>query len=334
MEVIREPRVTVSDASGAGAARRRATELATDLGFGETDVGRVAVVVTEAATNLAKHASGGEIVLGVLRTNGRRGIGVLALDRGPGIDPAIVLRDGFSTAGSAGTGLGAIRRMATFFDCYSTGGAGTAILATLWPGAAPQVPGLEVEGVNVPHPREEVSGDAWEVDATGGRTIILLCDGLGHGPHAAEASRTAMAAFRDNAALAIEPLVTRIHEALRPTRGAAIAVAEIDRSQGVVRFAGIGNIAGTILSEGGNRNVVSHHGVAGHAARRIQSFTYPWPPNALLVLHSDGLVSQWSLERHPGLMARHPLLIAGILYRDFGRGRDDASVVVARGGVA
>ena len=89
-------------------------------------------------------------------------------------------------------------------------------------------------------------------------------------------------------------------------------------------------IAGTILANGATRSTVSHHGTAGHDARRIQEFTYPWEADALLVLHSDGLVSRWTLERYPGLVSRHPTLTAAVLYRDFRRGRDDTSVVVLR----
>ena len=51
-------------------------------------------------------------------------------------------------------------------------------------------------------------------------------------------------------------------------------------------------------------------------------------------MHSDGLTTHWTLERLPGLAARHPSLIAGVLYRDFKRGRDDVTVVVARGAAA
>lgn len=334
MEVIREPRIAVPDMSAAGAARRRAVELATDLAFDETATGRVALVVTEAATNLAKHAGGGEIVLSALGTNGNRGVGMLALDRGPGMDSATVFRDGFSTAGSPGTGLGAIRRLSTVFDCYSTPGAGTAILATLWAGAPPPASDLVIDGVNVPHPREQVSGDAWDIVSFAGRSTVLVCDGLGHGPHAAEASGVAQKVFRKSAALPVEELVARIHDALRPTRGAAIAVTEIDARREIVRFVGLGNIAGTILSDDTIRNLVSHHGTAGHEVRKIQAFSYPWPAGALLVLHSDGLHLHWSLAKHPGLTARHPMLIAGVLYRDFARGRDDTSVVVARRGGA
>jgi anti-sigma regulatory factor (Ser/Thr protein kinase) len=197
MAMIREPRIAVPDLSATGAARRRATELAVELGFDERDVGRVAVVVTEAATNVAKHGGGGEIVLDALGSDGARGIAVLALDRGPGFDPVIAFRDGFSTAGSPGTGLGAIRRMSTLFDCYSSPGAGTAIAATLWQGdRLPPPSGLVAAGVNVPHPREDVSGDTWDVCSDPQRTVVLVCDGLGHGPQAAEASRVARASFR------------------------------------------------------------------------------------------------------------------------------------------
>lgn len=64
--------------------------------------------------------------------------------------------------------------------------------------------------------------------------------------------------------------------------------------------------------------------------RKIQPYTYSWLPGGLLVMHSDGLGMQWRIERYPGLINKHPSLIAGILYRDFQRGRDDVIVLVAR----
>ena len=68
-------------------------------------------------------------------------------------------------------------------------------------------------------------------------------------------------------------------------------------------------------------------GIAGFL---IQVFTAPWPAGALVLLHSDGLASHWTLDRYPGLSARYPTLVAGVLYRDHRRGRDDTTVVVAR----
>lgn len=332
MEVTEHARVEVSDASAAGRARRIASELAQDLGLQDTDVGRVGIVVTEAATNLVKHAGGGELLIRGLEHEGSRGVGMIALDRGPGLPSvAEAMRDGFSSAGSPGTGLGAIRRQSTLFDLYSLP-IGLAVLSTIWP-APPSVEraGLVSGGINIPHPHEDVSGDGWMVSADADRLVILVSDGLGHGTQAAAASAAAIDVFRRHVSgSAPAALLERIHHALRSTRGAAVAVTEVDRGRGHVRFAGLGNIAGTIVHDGATRSVVSHHGTAGHGTSRIQEFNYPWPPGALLVLHSDGLVSRWTLERYPGLAAHHPALTAAILYRDFRRERDDTSVVVVR----
>ena len=330
MEVSEQRRFTVEEFSAVGDVRRAGIDLSRNLGFGETDAGRVGIVATEAATNLVKHAGGGELLLRSLRAGGVSGIGILALDRGRGIpNVAAALRDGFSQAGSPGTGLGAMRRLSTAFDVYSSPGVGTAVLSAIWP-TPPGDGSMSIGGVNVPHPREEVSGDAWAVKVTRDWTAVLVADGLGHGPNAAQASAAARAVFHQHAGLAPADLMARMHEALRPTRGAAVAVAQIDMTKRLVYFAGIGNIAATIHVDGATRSLVSHHGTLGHDVRRIQEFSYPWPAGALLVLNSDGLVSNWLLDRYPGLAMRDSMLTAGVLYRDFRRGNDDASVVVIR----
>jgi anti-sigma regulatory factor (Ser/Thr protein kinase) len=333
MEVTEYLPIRVADESASGEVRRIALSLARDLGFSEADVGRVGIVATEAATNLVKHSGDGEIHLRVLRNEAAAGVGLLALDRGPGMDDvSSAMRDGFSSAGSPGTGLGAIRRLSDGFDAYSRPGQGTALVATVWPATgSPSPPAWQIGGVNVPYPGETVSGDAWAVSEAFGRSYVLLSDGLGHGTSAAEASAVAGKVFRGSASRSPADALERIHGALRPTRGAAVAVAEVDPGSSVVRFAGIGNISATIITDGATRSLVSHHGTAGHVARRIEEFTYPWSRESLLVLHSDGLTSRWTFERYPGIAFRDPTIIAGILYRDFRRSRDDASVVVVRG---
>jgi hypothetical protein len=167
-----------------------------------------------------------------------------------------------------------------------------------------------------------------------GRILILVADGLGHGQDAAEAALEAVKTFHERAALSPAAIIEAIHVALRSTRGAAVAVAEIVPSQEVVRFTGVGNVSGVVVSAEGSRQMVSYNGTAGHAVRKIQEFAYPWPAGALLILYSDGLISHLRPERYPGLIKRHPDLIAATLYRDYARGRDDATVVVARGGIA
>jgi hypothetical protein len=121
-----------------------------------------------------------------------------------------------------------------------------------------------------------------------------------------------------------------MHAGLRPTRGAAVAVAELVPSERAVRFAGLGNISGAIAGPTDAHSFVSHNGIAGHEMRKIQEFTYQWPVGSLLVMHSDGVSARWDLGRYPGLASRHPSVVAGVLYRDYSRGRDDALVVVVR----
>jgi anti-sigma regulatory factor (Ser/Thr protein kinase) len=327
--------VAVTEASQVGEARRMAASVARRVRLGDTEAGRLAIIVTEAATNLVKHAGGGEIVVRGLGhgESERPGVEVLALDRGPGIpNVAASLRDGHSTAGTTGTGLGAIRRQASMFDLYSVPGGGTALLARVVAARGPAEPPspFAYGAVCVPKPGELRCGDAWAICPRADGVAVLVSDGLGHGAGAAEASEAAVAVFRKLTALRPAGALEIIHTALRPTRGAAVALTEIDLARGLVRFAGLGNIAGAIVTGATVRRMVSHNGTAGHEARRITEFTYPWGDGAVLVEHSDGLVTHWDVSRYPGLLERHPGLVAGVLYRDFQRRRDDVTVLVAR----
>lgn len=330
--------LAVAEASQTGEARRQVIRFASTLGFDDTEAGKLAIVVTEVATNLVKHAKGGELLVRPLADERARGVEILALDGGPGIaNIGASLRDGYSTTGTPGTGLGAVMRLAEQFDIHSQTGMGTAILARLWAGekGRSHARSLEIGGVCVQYPGETQYGDAWALCEQGPRHLILVVDGLGHGQPAADACREAVRAFHSNVSGAPRAILDAIHLALRSTRGAAAAVAEVDLARTQVRFAGVGNIAGVLVSgRGSDRHLVSHNGTLGHEVRRIDEFTYPWLSDGLLVLHSDGLTSRWDLMRYVGLTERHPSLIAGVLYRDARRGRDDVTVVVAREGRA
>ena len=332
--------LAVGDATVTGEARRAAAALAGNLGFDETGRGKAALVATEAATNLLKHATDGELVLQGIESGAAAGLDVLALDRGPGMaDLGRCRADGYSTAGSPGTGLGALARVSDVFDVHSLPEVGTAALARLWsqPGAEAGGPaGLVFGAVSVPLAGEEVCGDAWAIEAAGGRVLVLVADGLGHGPQAAEAAAAAVRVFRESATLGPAELIHASHLAMKSTRGAALAVARIDRERGEVCFAGVGNVAGAVLDAAEDRSasMVSHNGTVGHTIRKVQEFTYPWSPGSLLVMSSDGLGTHWRLGRYAGLALRHPGLVAGALYRDFKRGRDDVTVVAVREGSA
>ncbi|MGC9668577.1 SpoIIE family protein phosphatase [Planosporangium sp. 12N6] len=320
----------VDDAAAAGSVRRAAAALGTGLGLDERRVAELAILGAELASNLHKHARAGQVALRSMRYGDDAGVGLVAVDAGPGMaDAALSRRDGHSTTGTLGIGLGAIDRLATTSDLYSLPGRGTVITAEVW--AASVVADAAVTGLSRPMSGESVSGDAWSARVAE-RLQFMLCDGLGHGPLAAAASRVAVDAFRDGPPGGPAAMVEHLHRALGRTRGGAVAVAELDPETATLRYAGLGNIAGHVVRPdgGGRRGLVALPGIAGHEGRGVREFSYPVARGDLVVMHSDGVTDKWRLTDYPGLMAHTPLVVAATLLRDAGVRRDDATVMVTR----
>ena len=326
--------IGIEDSSQIGEARRSAGAIAAAAGLNETDAGKFAILVTEAATNIAKHAGRGEVMLRSIRTSGVRAAELIAIDSGPGIlDLDRALRDGYSTAGSPGAGLGAFSRLATRFDMYTVPNGGTVLVARIEAPISGERPRrtLDVGVVRASKRGESDCGDDWGIVIDeSGRALLTVVDGLGHGSAAAEAARRAVEIATEHSSNAAGVVVATVHAGLRATRGAALAVAELSADQSSIRFSGLGNIAASVVSPAGSKSLVSHNGIAGHEMRKIQEFPYDWPGDAMLVVHSDGVSSRWDLGRYPGLARRDPSVVAGVIYRDYSRGRDDALVVVVR----
>ncbi len=109
-----------------------------------------------------------------------------------------------------------------------------------------------------------------------------------------------------------------------------MAVAKIDRRSSEVQFAGIGNIAGTIVGPTSTHSMASHSGIVGHQMRHVRQFSYQWPSRGYMVMHSDGLSARWRADAYPGLIGHDPAIVAAVLHRDFARARDDATILVVR----
>lgn len=321
----------VAERSQAGEARRRALIWAESHGCSKELQGQLALVITELAGNLVLHTThGGCLLLRLAEGRGPEAVEVLSLDKGPGsANFGACMQDGYSTAGTTGIGLGVVRRAADFFDVHSQPGTGTALLCMVSSKPDAQQAGSQFGLVSVPVRGEEVCGDTGAmVDAGNGQVRVLLADGLGHGPCAAEASQRAVEIFSEQPRLDLCSLLEAIHHALKATRGAAVAVAEVDRARGRLSYAGVGNIAGHILQGGGaeNTHLVSMNGTLGAVRSRIQEFNYPWNAGSMLVMTSDGIKNHWRMEQYTGITHRHPSLAAGVLFRDHARTTDDATV--------
>jgi anti-sigma regulatory factor (Ser/Thr protein kinase) len=319
----------MDDASRVGEARRHAAQLAHDCGLDETDAGRLALIVTELGTNLARHAVGGSLLLSP--RHARREVEVIAVDKGPGIpDLERSMGDGFSTGGTPGTGLGAVRRLARHFDIHTSVPGGTVILARVGAGPAPAAHSTCTGAVSLAAPGERVCGDGWGFALQGDVAAMVVADGLGHGPDAAEAAAAALEAFAEDPLASPRILLERTHQRLRSTRGAAVMLLQADAAKGVVRSAGAGNVIGRLVSGVSDRAILCQHGTAGVTIRTPEEQTLPWPEHALLVVCSDGIETRWPGTLLAPLLGRDPTLAAAVVVRDHCRGRDDATVAVLR----
>ncbi|MFI0538405.1 SpoIIE family protein phosphatase [Streptomyces sp. WSLK1-3] len=333
---VRDVRVAAEAACARAALDAHATAVA-------------ALVATELATNLVKHAGGGRVLIHLAAPSDTLVedvpcVQIASLDHGPGIDnvPA-AMRDGHSTASSSlGAGLGTCRRISSEFDLHSSPGRGTVAVARIAPAGRPggrrsrgvrSRTGTRAGGITTSLAHAEHSGDAFSHVRSGPLLTLMLVDGLGHGDKAADASTAAVAELRRCAALAPAEILRRLHTALRATRGAAVGVAQLDEDTGRLAFGGVGNIGARLRTGGAWQPLISHPGIVGaHFPATVPVRENGWTPDSLLVLHSDGLPSRWVPPEDPRLGAHDPAVVAAVVLRDAGSAarplRDDASVAV------
>ena len=320
--------IPVTDVSQVGEVRRAVSRLAQTLAMSESRRGDAAIVATELATNLVRHARHGRVLLQVIAHGESAWLELLSVDDGPGMtDVQRCLKDGYSTVGTPGNGLGAVTRLSDGFDIHSTPGKGTVIMSRLAIGP-PSSSAFTIGAVSLPAPGEIVCGDAWHSVERDREIAVMIADGLGHGPDAAVAARLASDVFEGEAFAPAEQFYRSAHRTMTGSRGAALARAVISPT-GDVQYSGIGNIAGSLVSFERSRGLASQNGTVGVQIRsHISTFAHVMPSPGVLLMHSDGITSRWSFDPYPGLLLRHPAVIAGVLTRDFLRGRDDATMLV------
>ncbi|MGR3372955.1 ATP-binding protein [Pseudooceanicola nanhaiensis] len=322
--------IDIDDRSAVAALRRLARRYGSGLGLPERRLEELAIVMTESATNILRYAERGKALIEVIRKPGVDQLALLFTDNGPGIgDMDRMFQDGESSSDSAGLGLGAIRRLSDSFDIFSTPDDGTTIVCTFDARNAPPSQAVEVAGLRVCHPAEEVCGDDWMLRQTRRATDILLCDGLGHGARAAEASAEVIAAAGE---ISTEPGRTMEHmtASLVGTRGAVASMVRIEEPEMKLLYSGLGNITTICIGAQGTKRLAVRDGRIGGAQTRGFEETLQLVPGDLVIMHSDGLKTLRDRNFRPGLLHRSPLLIAGFLLERAFRGRDDASIVVAR----
>jgi anti-sigma regulatory factor (Ser/Thr protein kinase) len=331
-----EKTIEVSEQSQVAEVRRVVADLATAQGMSPVEAGRCALIATETSTNLVKYGKHGFVTVSAFSEWGVAGLQIVAADKGPGFSNFLASsRDGVSTGGSLGIGLGGIMRASDLFEVFTVPGQGSALLCRVAKGhAKPKRPeGALAVGSRRTAMRGQVEcGDAYASTRAGGWQRLCVVDGLGHGPLAARAAAEAIAIVRSSPAAATPmEILARAHEALMSTRGAVMAVAAIDHAAGRLLFSGVGNIAAAIYNGEQTRHLLSVEGVVGYQARTLKMEEQAWDEGCTLILSSDGVSTRWHPSRYPGLLTRHPALVASVIHRDFARDTDDATLLVAKG---
>jgi anti-sigma regulatory factor (Ser/Thr protein kinase) len=342
----------VEDLSHVHAAVTMADAAVTRAGLAPADRASFALIATELATNLVRHARQGRLVATATDPGPAAWVQLAAVDHGPGIpDVAAAMADGYSTANSLGGGLGACRRAAAAFDLWtsaavprtaaasSTSGPGTVVIARIGPGASSNLfsptSHIRVGGILSARAGEQESGDAWGVTWDADTITIVIMDGLGHGPDAARAAANGLHELTTppdpaDPAAPGDPvtLLGRLDRRLLGGRGAVAAVARL--SPGQLAYGGVGNIGARLGPNGRAHGLVSSLGTLGLGQRlRPQASVSPWRGPNLFTAHSDGIRSSWDLSRYPGVTGHDPAVMAALIWRDAAAGHDDAAVVVA-----
>jgi serine/threonine protein phosphatase PrpC len=290
-------------------------------------------VVTELASNLIKHASGGELRLEPIEGAGRTGLRVESLDHGPGIaDFELAARDGYSSVGSLGAGLGAVNRLMDDLEYQPQPGGGSRIVCSRWLRREPRTLESRVEiGVASRAYRYAIeNGDAFIIREWGNKALVGVIDGLGHGPFAHRAAQVARQYIDQHYDLPLEALFRGVGRACQATRGIVMALALFDHSRKTFTHASIGNIELRAYGSATPIRVIANRGVVGQQAPVPRVEEHAWTDGMMLVMHSDGLHAHWKWSDFADVLYERPSHVAQRLLSALGRDNDDATVLVVR----
>lgn len=178
-------------------------------------------------------------------------------------------------------------------------------------------------------PLESVNGDTVFVDVKQEEMFLGIVDGAGHGPEAHSIAQTCHAFFEENKSTELPALMQALHEKLRGTRGGVAIVGKLDFEQLQLRYVGVGNIA---LRKFGNvmKRMITQEGVIGYHIRTPQERMLQLSPGDVVVMHTDGITSQFDIGDYPQILKDDAKTIANKLLEKFSKNDDDATCLVVR----
>jgi serine/threonine-protein kinase RsbT len=133
MAVFKEQAVALRADPDVVGARQAVRKWAQEAQFGLVDQTKLVTAASELARNTVLHGGGGTMRMQWLNEGTRIGLRLIFEDQGPGIpNVELALKDGYTTAGGLGLGLGGAKRLVNEFDLTSQPGVGTRVLVTRW----------------------------------------------------------------------------------------------------------------------------------------------------------------------------------------------------------
>jgi anti-sigma regulatory factor (Ser/Thr protein kinase) len=330
--------IPIALASDVHVARRAAKAMALAIGFDAKVSEDISLVISELASNLVKHAQGGQLTLMPAKDSGRVGIQIESHDRGPGIaDVEQAVKDGFSTAGSLGYGLGTVNRLMDRFDITSRrgAGAGTSIVCARWlrvdePSLSPCP--LEFGAATRPYPTMPVNGDAFVIKRWSASALVAVIDGLGHGQYAHRAAQAARQYVETHFDQPLDAIFRGVGRTCRATRGVVMALVRFDFGGDDIQFsfASVGNIEARLFGGPNRPQFIVPRGIVGGNAPHPRVTDHRWNLGSTMVLHSDGMTSRWGLADFPDVTRESATTMAQRLLRALAKDNDDATIMVVR----
>lgn len=304
--------------------------------FSETRAGEIDIIVSELCSNIVKHAGSGEVLYRISHDQGESTFEILGIDKGPGMaDTGKMMKDGVSTTSTLGHGLGAIERLSDTFQLYSIPEWGTVLysrVSTLKPGVVKKENfDLDIRALCICKPRETECGDGYRIKRSNTDIQIFFGDGLGHGKFAHEAVEQAGDFFFSCAQTDPVEIIREMHEKVRRTRGLVATIAVLNKKRNEWSICGVGNILTRMYHGIMYKNYMSYNGTIGlNIPTSLKSSVIPAERNQHLVMTSDGLRSRWDISKFPSILKYDNMILAASVYKDFTRGNDDSSILIAK----
>ncbi|MGD8978237.1 MAG: SpoIIE family protein phosphatase [Gammaproteobacteria bacterium] len=176
---------------------------------------------------------------------------------------------------------------------------------------------------------ESVSGDTVVIRTLGQSLFVAIVDVLGHGPEAHELTHVIETYLGRYGNADVSGVMTRLHQHLKGTRGAAVGLCAFDESTGCIEYVGVGNTAIRRMGKAETR-LVSKDGVVGQSMRSLLPQTMQLEAGDLIILHTDGVSGRFTVEDYPGASHHSPEEVARNIVKRYGKDHDDAACIAVR----